>query len=88
MPIRIYFIQFRKENGINVYSHRLTAERSPQLNDDRFISTNLEFQGDSFTSVLRYMSDALEFLLRNVGRGNESGDIDSRTDKIKMMAIH
>lgn len=34
------------------------------------------------------MSDALEFLVRNVGRGNEAGDIDSRTDKIKMMAIH
>jgi hypothetical protein len=44
--------------------------------------------GDSFTSVLRYMSDALEFLVRNVGRGNEVADIDSRTDKIKMMAIH
>lgn len=33
------------------------------------------------------MNDALEFLVRNVGRGNETSDIDSRTDRIKMMGI-
>lgn len=34
------------------------------------------------------MNDALEFLVRNVGRGNEANDIDSRTDRIKMMGIY
>ena len=44
--------------------------------------------GDSFSSVLKYMADALEFLVKNVGRGTEHNDpFDSRSDKIRMMAI-
>lgn len=35
------------------------------------------------------MSDAMEFLVKNVGRGQDdhADQFDSRTDKIKMMAI-
>jgi hypothetical protein len=44
--------------------------------------------GDSLNSVLKYMSDALEFLAKNVGRGTDHTDpFESRNDKIRMMAI-
>ncbi|CAD8077422.1 unnamed protein product [Paramecium primaurelia] len=44
--------------------------------------------GINSPQVIKYMIDAIGFIQKNVGRGTESIQINTRSDKINMMSIH
>ncbi|CAD8179992.1 unnamed protein product [Paramecium octaurelia] len=44
--------------------------------------------GINSPQVIKYMIDAIGFIQKNVGRGTEQIQINTRTDKVNMMSIH